>query len=1059
MQHADTDLMKFFISLFGFMFISFINQTVLGIPLLPFVGATLIYLFLDLRQSKSELNNKIQQLSEDVVHLELALKKPGKGDVAPRKEVESSEIAKKPKMEEKVTPAPISTPEFEVKAKPKPSIPIKENPPEIKPSPEPVRQSPPPIESFPDKSTSQIYVMGQMVSRFFTTGNVFAKVGAIILFFGVAFLIKLVSDSGLFPIEFRLISSAIGANILIGIGFKLRRRSEAYGLILQGTGFGIFYLTVFGAFRLWGLLPAIPAMIMLVVATVLFVMLSLFQEALPLAVLAVSGGFLAPVLISTGSGSHVALFTYYALLNLGIFAIAKYRPWRELNLVGFLFTYVIGGLWGSKYYVPEYFSTVEPFIILHFILYTAIVLFFSRLTFQLSKEMIVDGILVFGVPLCTFFYQAALLKDTRFGIAITCAILGVIYVGLAVVLFRKKAKERLALTQSFVGSGIVFSTLAVPYAISNIWTGSVWAIEGAALVWFGLKHEKKKIRSVGYALNVIGLLYFFSKEIVIDSLSRIINPPFIGSMILCLSTLVTAYFLFKKVEKLSEDERILSLFFVGIAFFWWFSAASREMFVWYPTGAVQFVMGLGVWLVSLSALLFYALARALAWSTLSLIRYPFIVLSAWYWFRGIDKTFAADHIFFLNPLYLGSVVAVLAASFISYSLFTNRQIIFESEKKLAFFFIGFAYLIVFSSTYFEWIGLYKKSNPEDVFSYAAGANLFVVISSLIVMSYHVVSVATQCRELAVISYGLPVYGAITLFRQLTEQQNPFEHYGFASWAMLLGVLYTVYFERKEKSFNRYIHYGGLWLLSFVVLWYVFRIMGMTVTESSVWKWAGMLAAGGALVLGVIYYPEGLYPFGHNKKAYITEGITPCVFVLVLTAQVLNLVNSGYSAPLPFIPVLNPLEILVIFTFVVSMIWFKKARFFEPSFSRATPLVTSIFGGFFFLWVTMVVVRSVHHYFGVPWGFESLFAARSVQTALSVCWGGLSLLIMVFSNRKGSRTMWILGTCLIVIVVGKLFFIDLSGKGTLERVISFIVTGILLLATGYFAPIPPREGRS
>ena len=1024
---------------------------------IPFIGAAVIYLFFEMRESQEKLQQKLYQLIAELDSLSSELKSYKRDVSGPSEELKPSSKVEKLETEEKVIPSAVSTPDFEIKAKPTPSSPNREDSKENQnPSPS-IPASPPPRATLPEERQSQ-NVLGQSLTRFFTTGNVFAKVGAVILFFGVAFLIKLVSDAGLFPIEFRLISAAIGANILIGIGFRLRNRIGSYGLILQGTGFGIFYLTVFGAFRLWSLLPGNFAMVMLVIATVLFVLLSLLQNALPLAVLAVSGGFLAPVLISTGSGSHVALFTYYALLNLGIFAIAKYRPWRELNLVGFLFTFGVGGIWGSKYYVPEYFSSVEPFIIFHFVLYTTIVLFFSRLTFQISKDMVVDGILVFGVPLCTFFYQAALLKDTRFGIAISCAVLGAVYVGLASFLFRNKAHERVALTQSFVGSGIIFSTLAVPYALSNIWTGSVWAIEGAALVWLGLKQEKKKIRNVGYALNVLGLLYFFSKTIALETLGRILNPPFIGSLILCVSALMTAYLLFRKVEKLSEAERKLSLFFIAMAFFWWFSAVFREVDVWYPSGAFHFVMGIGVWLVSLTALLFYLLARALAWSTLSLIRYPFMVLSAWYWFRGMGRNYPEDYGFFLNAFYLGSVLCVLAASFIAYSLFKARQIMFETEKKVAWFFIGFGYLLLFSSTYFEWMALYRKVNLEDFYNYQSGFNLFVVISSLIVMAYYVVSIATECKELVSISLALPALGVITLVRQLSDQQNPFQYYGFASWLSILGVLYTVFYERKERSFNKYIHFSGLWLLSFILLWYVFKVMGMTVTESSVWKWVGMLGSGGALVLGIIYYPERLYPFGHNKKAYISQGVAPLVFMLVFTAQILNLVNPGNSEPLPFIPLLNPLGILVIFTFVVAMIWFKKACLIEPEYSKRAPVVLSILGACVFLWVTMGVVRLVHHSVGVPWKFESLFASRSVQTAISVCWGLLSFLIMVLSNKKGSRTMWILGTSLITVVVGKLFFVDLSGSGTLERVISFIVTGVLLLVTGYFAPIPPKARR-
>ncbi|MFX5793580.1 DUF2339 domain-containing protein, partial [Acinetobacter baumannii] len=85
------------------------------------------------------------------------------------------------------------------------------------------------------------------------------------------------------------------------------------------------------------------------------------QDAAVLAFMGSAGGFLAPVLVSSGGGSHVALFSYYALLNAGIFAIAWFKAWRALNLLGFSFTFVIGSIWGATAYAPEHFASTEAF--------------------------------------------------------------------------------------------------------------------------------------------------------------------------------------------------------------------------------------------------------------------------------------------------------------------------------------------------------------------------------------------------------------------------------------------------------------------------------------------------------------------------------------------------------------------------------------------------------------------------------------------------------------------------------------------------------------------------
>ena len=117
------------------------------------------------------------------------------------------------------------------------------------------------------------------------------------------------------------------------------------------------------------------------------------------------------------------------------------------------------------------------------------------------------------------------------------------------------------------------------------------------------------------------------------------------------------------------------------------------------------------------------------------------------------------------------------------------------------------------------------------------------------------------------------------------------------------------------------------------------------------------------------------------------------------------------------------------------------------------------GSLTFAFLTMGLIRSVHHFGNIPWDFDSVVGSKLVLSSLSIFWGVLALSIMVFAHKKGWRGLWIAGTVLMAIVVIKLFLFDLKEKGTLERVISFIGSGILLLLTGYFAPIPPSTQKN
>jgi len=81
----------------------------------------------------------------------------------------------------------------------------------------------------------------------------------------------------------------------------------------------------------------------------------------------------------------------------------------------------------------------------------------------------------------------------------------------------------------------------------------------------------------------------------------------------------------------------------------------------------------------------------------------------------------------------------------------------------------------------------------------------------------------------------------------------------------------------------------------------------------------------------------------------------------------------------------------------------------------------------------------------------------VQTAISILWTVIGMGAMLFASRRLMRSLWIIGAALVGAVLVKMFFIDLGASGTVERIISFLVVGSLLVATGYFSPIPERPG--
>ena len=155
------------------------------------------------------------------------------------------------------------------------------------------------------------------VKRWFTEGNVPVKIGMLVLLAGVAALLKYVSDQGwlVLPIELRLAGVTVAALGLLAFGWHQRERRQLFALALQGGAIGVLLLTIFAAFKRFDLIPPAFAFASSIALVAGLCVLAVVQNSRTLAVLGILAGFMAPLWLSTGSGNHVGLFSYYAVLN------------------------------------------------------------------------------------------------------------------------------------------------------------------------------------------------------------------------------------------------------------------------------------------------------------------------------------------------------------------------------------------------------------------------------------------------------------------------------------------------------------------------------------------------------------------------------------------------------------------------------------------------------------------------------------------------------------------------------------------------------------------------
>jgi len=439
-------------------------------------------------------------------------------------------------------------------------------------------------------------------------GNLVAKAGVVILFLGVGFLLKYAYDNALLPVPLRLAGVAIGAAALFATGWRLLAARRLYGLILQGGGIGLLYLDVFFALKVYALIAPQWGFALFMLLGVLTTLLALRQDAAVLAVLGLSGAFMAPVLAGSGGGSHVILFSYYLLLNAFILAVSWFKSWRALNLVGFFFTFLVGLFWGWHNYRPELFATVGPFVAAFFLMYLVIpVLFAHRQPPRLRG--LVDASLVFGTPLAASAMQAGLVRDIPYGLAWSAVCAAAVYAVLGTWLWRRAGMRVLA--EAHAALAVVLGSLAVAFALDAYPTFAFWTLEGAALVWIGLRQERLAMRLFGLLLQAGGTVLFLADYGAYDLANPWFNDFVVGCLLIATASLLTSGLMYRKRGILIRGGEATAGLLLVWGVLWWFVGGLHMLRHGLPHAA---------W--ATAALVFTAASVAAAETAGALLRWP-----------------------------------------------------------------------------------------------------------------------------------------------------------------------------------------------------------------------------------------------------------------------------------------------------------------------------------------------------------------------------------------------------------------------------------------------------
>ena len=1016
-------------------------------------------------------------------------------------------------------------------------------------------------------------------------GNTVLRIGVVLLFLGLAFLLRYATEGMVVPVSVRYAGVAASAIALLGLGWWLRLRNPNYALMLQGTGIAVLYLTVFAAFRLHPLLDPTMALSLLVVVTICSAILAVTQNAMALAAVAALGGFAAPILTSTGSGNHVALFSYFILLNSGILAIAWFKAWRPLNLIGFVGTFGIGLAWGLRSYKPELLASTEPFLVLFFLMYVAIGLLFARRKLRERSEApdddsreallrwsarqgdYVDGTLLFGPPLVGFGLQFAVVQHIEFAAAFSALAMGLLYMLIARVLAGRAPGRALLLVETCLALGVIFGSLAIPLGLDAQWTSAAWAVEGAGIFWLGLRQQRPLARAFAWLLQFGAAIAFLVD--LREGVTSLLYGSWLGALLLGLSLLFSHYQLRKaSSEQASAGERrcLPILAVLGLTFLYllaplnlqaeataicWALAGLATLFIGlrihersflFTAFAVQLVGGAlfllqlrgatgdenGVFSAGWRGLVVASLiglaliggmlvaardsqvrSDARLMRTLSLVLLvglvfinlavlfvlPWPTASAVWAGSGLLIVWLSLHLQQRVSFVFGLLLQVVGGvAFLAASPLLLGPLSSEGLRPLAHAGFWTPATLALAALIGAWRLMRAARNDDDAMGalslerlsqllvvWGAGwwvlaavtevlrfaepalqAPLLLIVAAISVALWSWIAAREKWSTLALLSPLLVPAAAVVLLYAWNVAYHPAAHFGWLGW----GLLFAVHLWSLRRLANwlpsgalSAAHVLGCWLILGVLALEVRYLLFALSDHYNAWRWLGWALLPSAYLLAMASPRNWPWPVRGNEREYRYYAALPLALLMLGWFWLANIASDGDAAPLPYLPLINPLELGMLFALFGVCRWLHSAQPQLPAGANSPWLPQGIAGVSLFALFTAVVFRAAHHWGGVPYQLDPLLESMLVQAGLSIVWTLIALALMIVGHLRRQREIWLVGAALIAVVVAKLFFVELGNRGGLERIVSFIGVGVLLLIVGYFAPLPPRQADS
>ena len=344
----------------------------------------------------------------------------------------------------------------------------------------------------------------------------------VLLVFTAAFFLKYAYDNDWVGPLGRVMVGGLAGSALMIAGLRYHGRGlRIFSQMLSAAGIVVLFLSTYGAFGFYQLLPQHHAGVFLAIIVILSMITALLYDSLAIALMAVLGGLLTPLLISPERDAYVAFFTYLTVLNGGVVFLMLRRGWPAFGSIALVGTHLLFWYWYEGNYHPEKQPWALGFQSVVFLLYLSQhvgVQFFRcpENRWESAGRMLANAALWFGA----FF--VLLEDDYRGWMGSAAIVMAIAYALFARLLLAGRDVRTLevvtavALTVGFVG-------LAFPLEADARWVGLGWAATATALWWFGLRVQTPPLRALAALIAGAAVLRLLFVDL--PSYSRLITIP------------------------------------------------------------------------------------------------------------------------------------------------------------------------------------------------------------------------------------------------------------------------------------------------------------------------------------------------------------------------------------------------------------------------------------------------------------------------------------------------------------------------------------------------------